>query len=114
MGFFALMSLAGWCVLSPLSPPQDLSSRPPSSPAYAASTEKREHTILFVGDVMLSRAVGSRMETQRDWKQPFEVIADTLLNADLRFCNLSVQSLTVAEICIISIPSALIPGRLRG
>jgi poly-gamma-glutamate synthesis protein (capsule biosynthesis protein) len=37
---------------------------------------------------MLSRAVGSRMETQKDWSLPFRLIADTLRSADLRYCNL--------------------------
>jgi poly-gamma-glutamate capsule biosynthesis protein CapA/YwtB (metallophosphatase superfamily) len=88
IGFFALMSLAGWCVLTALVPPRDFSSLQSSSPADAASTEKGEHTLLFVGDVMLSRGVGSRMEAQRDWKLPFKAIANTLRNADLRYCNL--------------------------
>ncbi|MBZ5671300.1 MAG: CapA family protein [Acidobacteriia bacterium] len=92
MGFLAAMALAGWCVLNPLTSPQEVSpwqAAPPvatSSPAGAP--EKRERTLLFVGDVMLARGVYARMETQDDWALPFEKIADTLRNADLRFCNL--------------------------
>ena len=53
-----------------------------------APPERREYTLLFTGDVMLSRAVGSRMEAQKDWSLPFRLIADTLRSADLRYCNL--------------------------
>jgi poly-gamma-glutamate capsule biosynthesis protein CapA/YwtB (metallophosphatase superfamily) len=92
MSFFAAMALGGWCVLSPLTPPQDVSPWQAPSPATAPSPggahEKRERTLLFVGDVMLSRGVGSRMEAQNNWTLPFEDVADTLRSADLRFCNL--------------------------
>jgi poly-gamma-glutamate synthesis protein (capsule biosynthesis protein) len=87
MSCFAAMALAGWCVLSPLAPPQDLLLRQ-RSPSAEATPEKRQHTLLLVGDVMLSRGVGSRMEAQGDWALPFEAIADTLRDADLRYCNL--------------------------
>jgi poly-gamma-glutamate synthesis protein (capsule biosynthesis protein) len=50
--------------------------------------EGREYSLLFTGDVMLSRAVGSRMEAQKDWSLPFHLIAESLRNADLRYCNL--------------------------
>ena len=92
IAFFALMAVWGWCVLGPLTPPQDFSPRQaiPSEPASppAGVPEKRDHTLLFAGDVMLSRGVGARMESQDDWTLPFEEIAETLRNADLRFCNL--------------------------
>jgi poly-gamma-glutamate synthesis protein (capsule biosynthesis protein) len=86
MGFLAAMALAGWGVLNPLTPPQDLALRqaPPPVPA----PEKRERTLLFVGDVMLARGVYARMEAQDDWTLPFEEILDTLRDADLRYCNL--------------------------
>jgi len=91
MGFLAAMAVGGWCVLSPLSPPQG--AAPPqttsaNNPAAPSATERREYTLLFTGDVMLSRAVGSRMEAQKDWSLPFRLIADTLRSADLRYCNL--------------------------
>jgi len=92
IGFFALMTAAGWCVLGPLTTPQDFSPRQaiPSEPASpsAGAPAKRDHTLLFVGDVMLSRGVGARMESQDDWTLPFQEIAATLRRADLRFCNL--------------------------
>ena len=48
----------------------------------------RERTLLFVGDVMLSRGVGERMRSENDWTFPFQQIADTLAPADLTFGNL--------------------------
>jgi len=88
MGFLAAMAVGGWCILSPLTPPQG-AVPPRNSPAQTpAAHEKGEYTLLFTGDVMLSRAVGSRMAAQKDWSLPFHLIADTLRNADLRYCNL--------------------------
>jgi len=48
----------------------------------------RERTLLFVGDVMLSRGVGAKMQAGNDWTHPFQKIADTLAAADLTFANL--------------------------
>ena len=88
MGFLAAMAVGGWCILSPLTPPQG-AVPPQNSPVQLpAAQEKREYTLIFTGDVMLSRAVGSRMAAQKDWSLPFHLIADTLRNADLRYCNL--------------------------
>jgi poly-gamma-glutamate capsule biosynthesis protein CapA/YwtB (metallophosphatase superfamily) len=89
-GFLAAMAVGGWCVLSPLAPPQDAApprtaSAPPATPK---APEKREYTLLFTGDIMLSRTVGARMEAQKDWSFPFRLISDTLQSADLRYCNL--------------------------
>jgi poly-gamma-glutamate synthesis protein (capsule biosynthesis protein) len=90
-GFLAAMAAGGWCVLSPLTPPQDAAppQTPPAKAAAAPSASAgREYTLLFTGDIMLSRAVGARMEAQKNWSLPFHLIADTLRNADLRYCNL--------------------------
>jgi poly-gamma-glutamate capsule biosynthesis protein CapA/YwtB (metallophosphatase superfamily) len=91
MGFLAALAVGSWCVLSPLTPPQD--AEPPQTPstktpAAPSTPQRREYTLLFTGDVMLSRAVGSGMATQKDWSFPFHLIADTLRSADLRYCNL--------------------------
>ena len=89
--FLAAMAVGGWCVLSPLTPPQVATPRPAipaKTPAVPAAPEGREYTLLFTGDVMLSRAVGLRMAAQKDWSLPFHLIADTLRSADLRYCNL--------------------------
>lgn len=45
-------------------------------------------TLLFVGDIMLSRAVGAMMEKSGNWKYPFLEIAEFLKSADLTFGNL--------------------------
>ncbi len=54
----------------------------------AGEAPPREVTLLFVGDVMLSRGVGARMASQADWNFPFLKIAPTLREADLTFGNL--------------------------
>lgn len=45
-------------------------------------------TMLFVGDIMLSRSVGARMQELGDYTYPFHAIADTLREADITFANL--------------------------
>ncbi len=56
--------------------------------AQQAPPAPRERTLLFVGDVMLSRGVGAKMKSESDWTYPFQKIADTLAAADLTFANL--------------------------
>ena len=48
----------------------------------------RDGTMLFVGDIMLSRSVGELMAKKGDYNLPFINIADTIKNADLAFANL--------------------------
>jgi poly-gamma-glutamate capsule biosynthesis protein CapA/YwtB (metallophosphatase superfamily) len=60
----------------------------PSLSQQPASAEAQERTLLFVGDVMLSRAVGARMQSAGDWAFPFTEIGETLAAADLTFGNL--------------------------
>jgi poly-gamma-glutamate capsule biosynthesis protein CapA/YwtB (metallophosphatase superfamily) len=50
--------------------------------------EKKETTLMFVGDIMLSRAVGDKMKKLNNWNWPFEKITDYLAGADLMFGNL--------------------------
>ncbi len=45
-------------------------------------------TILFVGDIMLSRAVGRKMQAEANWRYPFLEIAEILRGADITFGNL--------------------------
>jgi len=45
-------------------------------------------TLMFVGDIMLSRSVGDKMERIKDWRWPFLKIANYLKKADLLFGNL--------------------------
>ena len=53
-----------------------------------AAEPPRQRTLLYVGDVMLSRAVGARMQSGNDWTFPFQKVADSLAAADLTFANL--------------------------
>lgn len=45
-------------------------------------------TLIFGGDVMLSRTVSQQMEKYNDWTWPFAQIASTLASADLTVINL--------------------------
>ena len=90
-GFAAVVLVGGGCVLSSSSPLQNAAAPQISSTGTTVAPRmlgKSEYTMLFTGDVMLSRAVGLRMAAQKDWSLPFHLIADTLRNADLRYCNL--------------------------
>ncbi|HUU13035.1 MAG TPA: CapA family protein [Terriglobia bacterium] len=70
--------LAGSALLPPAARAQETAEPPPP----------RELTLLFVGDVMLSRGVGAKMASEGDWTFPFLKITDTLREADLTFGNL--------------------------
>lgn len=48
----------------------------------------KEITIMFTGDIMLSRAVGSKTEKSGDWRYPFLKVGNFLSSADLTFGNL--------------------------
>lgn len=45
-------------------------------------------TLMFAGDIMLSRAVGDKMKKENEWRWPFLEITDDLKEADLLFGNL--------------------------
>lgn len=45
-------------------------------------------TLLFVGDIMLSRSVGEKTKNSGDWRYPFLKIGETLKNAGFTFGNL--------------------------
>lgn len=51
-------------------------------------TMTNEITLLFVGDVMLSRAVGDIMERTGNWNYPFLNTAEFLRSVDITFGNL--------------------------
>lgn len=48
----------------------------------------KTHTLLFAGDIMLSRAVGKQMEKNGDYTFPFQQIAEVTRAADFAFANL--------------------------
>jgi len=53
-----------------------------------AATDPPQTTALFVGDIMLSRAVGDEMERRQDWAWSFRKAAETTRAADILFGNL--------------------------
>ena len=52
------------------------------------SDDSQPITLLFVGDVMLSRGIGQIMVKKNDWRHPFLQIADLLNGADITIGNL--------------------------
>lgn len=50
--------------------------------------DSRPVTLLFVGDIMLSRLIGDIMVRNSDWRYPFLETADFLKSADITFGNL--------------------------
>ena len=61
--------------------------------SYVSEIKKEEEpseitTLLFVGDVMLSRDVGKIMEEKSDFTYPFQLIKETLEDTDLLIGNL--------------------------
>lgn len=91
VGVVAVIAVGGSCTWILRAHPQNAPA--PATPSTGATTapstlESGEHTLLFTGDIMLSRAVGARMAALGDWSLPFHLIADTLRDADLRYCNL--------------------------
>lgn len=58
---------------------------------YGASSkldDSKPITLLFVGDIMLSRLIGDIMARNNDWRYPFLETADFLKSADITFGNL--------------------------
>lgn len=58
------------------------------APGQDSKEPRTAHTLLFVGDIMLSRGVGRRMVAEKDYAYPFQFIRETLSAADLTFANL--------------------------
>ena len=54
----------------------------------SADVHQNTITLMFVGDIMLSRQVGAKMEKENNWQWPFLKIADTIRTADILFGNL--------------------------
>lgn len=59
-----------------------------ASPLPPVSTPAKIHTLLFAGDVMLSRSVGAKIRASGDFRFPFLRIASTTRTADIAFANL--------------------------
>ncbi len=85
--FFVAVAAVGLCALIPAINQPDPNLAQTAPPAVLPA-DKPEYTLLFTGDIMLSRGVGDRMQARKDWTLPFRLITDTLQSADLRYCNL--------------------------
>jgi len=85
------ITIAGLCIFGPSTPSfptLQRPSRPKPSSDHLAATARRQHTLIFVGDVMLSRGVGRKMDAKGDWGYPFRQVSGVLHGADLAYCNL--------------------------
>lgn len=82
-GFFGAVALGAvaW-------PQNGMSPHMLQSGVPAAATPSRDATLLFVGDVMLSRMIGDIMEREEDYAYPFHLVRDELKSADVLFGNL--------------------------
>jgi poly-gamma-glutamate synthesis protein (capsule biosynthesis protein) len=83
--------VAGLCVFGPSTPSFPTLARlspPNSSLDHLAATAPRQQTLIFVGDVTLSRGVGRKMDATRDWGYPFRRVSGALHGADLAYGNL--------------------------
>ena len=85
------ITIAGLCVFGPSSPSFPTLPRPPrsnSSLDRLTAAAPYQHTLIFAGDVMLSRGVGRKMDAKGDWGHPFRLVSGVLHGADLAYCNL--------------------------
>jgi poly-gamma-glutamate synthesis protein (capsule biosynthesis protein) len=59
-----------------------------ATPVPSPTPDSRPVTLLFTGDIMLSRSVGDTMKAKNDWTWPFARIASVTAAADITFGNL--------------------------
>jgi len=67
---------------------QNVPVRNKGSSGIVDNDESEEATMVFVGDIMLSRGIGKIMAEQNNWLYPFEHVREYLQKADLVFGNL--------------------------
>lgn len=60
----------------------------PKAKVLEMNEDEETLNLIFVGDIMLSRALGTKMEKEDEWRWPFLKIADWLKTANLIFGNL--------------------------
>lgn len=72
--------------------------------------EKQEATIIFTGDVMLSRAVAGKIKAKKDINYPFLKIKDYLKSADAVFVNLENPITAGAQVTTDSMVFQADPG----
>lgn len=73
--------------------PESISPMPMIQPSSLAEGSEggnlqKPITLMFVGDIMLSRSVGDKMKKENEWRWPFLKIAETTSQADVIFGNL--------------------------
>ena len=64
----------------------------------ASTTQDQEASIIFVGDIMLSRGVAQKIKEHNDYNYPFLKIGDYLKSADFVFGNLETSLIKGREI----------------
>ena len=79
---FRLLAILSFCALLIANSACKGTSATPRVPPPAKST------LVAVGDILLGRSLGARMEKSRDFAEPFREIAPLLQQADLTFGNL--------------------------
>jgi poly-gamma-glutamate synthesis protein (capsule biosynthesis protein) len=84
----APVSLCGTASPAPHRSPLLVTHTAAGSRASPQLPAQKAKTLIFVGDVMLSRGVGGKMRSGGDWTYPFRQIAETLRAADLIYGNL--------------------------
>ena len=90
IGALALVAtlLGAGAVYAPIFPVSGVLSTSSSGLPAASAPAPKETTLLFGGDAMLSRVVGSKTVSSGDWSWPFAHISSTLAAADLTIINL--------------------------
>lgn len=83
-----LLAACGWAVVSYPPGSVSLHQQTDRTPEPAPVESDETVTLLFAGDIMLSRSVGDMMQTKGDWNWPFVHIASVTRGADLMFANL--------------------------
>lgn len=83
-----LLAASAWAVIS-YPPGRNVVDRIViATPTPMPTPDTGPVTLLFVGDIMLSRSVGDAMKAKNDWVWPFARIASMTAAADLAFGNL--------------------------
>jgi len=83
-----LLAACGWAVVSHPPGRNSLSQDTVRTPLPTEEPEQGTVTLLFAGDIMLSRSVEDTMKSKNDWHWPFARIASVTRSADLAFANL--------------------------
>ena len=84
-----LLAACGWLVVTHPPGTRDIGQMPVAVlPSVSPTSSPKSATLLFAGDIMLSRSVGDFMAAHNDWVWPFADIASVTRSADIAFANL--------------------------